>query len=278
MSYRYHRSRVGLSLALPMIAAALALLLNGRALAQADADRADIARTQAALGADTSAPGEVEGHAVSSPNDSDLGEQAILKKSEGYQPFTISAALPAYYTSNVALVRSGERDDFLEAPLVAVVFQPRINNNLYAVASVREQLFYYDQYDMLNFGAFDAQAGLIYMVPAWHNLIVRGQFIYERLTAKDSFDAFFENYSIFLNLELPFHIGRAQQIFLGVDANISIEADPEPPRRHDYETYLGYSLKVTRDLSSIWWAFGRAPISVNRSCRCQRDPGDERDF
>jgi hypothetical protein len=186
---------------------------------------------------------------VASPNDADLGEQAILKRSEGYKPFTVSAAVPVYYTSNVALVRSGEQDDFLEAPVVALSYQPRLTQTLYAVVTAREQLFYYDRFDALNFGSFDAEGGLIYMVPQWHNLVLRGEFIYNRLTTKNSFQSLFSNYSIFVNAELPFQLGRAQQLSLGVDANVSIAADPEPPRRNDYETYMGYTLNVTRSLS-----------------------------
>ncbi len=249
MSFRFHRCRPILSFAIPLLSTALGLILATDARAQADADRADIARTQASFGSDISPSGEINGHAVSSPNDSDLGEQSILKRSEGYQPFTASIALPVYYTSNVALARSGERDDFLEAPVAALSYQPRLTSTLYGIVTVREQLFYYDRFDSLNFGSFDAEAGLIYLVPAWHNLILRGEFVYNRLTQKDSFDAFFENYSIFVNGELPFHLGRAQQLSLGADANVSITADPEQPRRNDYETYVGYTLNVTRAFS-----------------------------
>ena len=82
-----------------------------------------------------------------------------------------------------------------------------------------------------------------------HNLVLRGEFVYNRLTEKDSFDSFFNNYSIFLNAEIPFRLGRAQQLSLGVDTNLSVDADPEQPRRNDYETYVGYSVSLTRCLS-----------------------------
>ena len=84
------------------------------------------------------------------------------------------------------------------------------------------------------------------MVPQWHNAVFRAEFIYNRLTEKNSFESFFNNYSIFLNAELPFRIGRAQQLTLGTDANISVDADPEGPRRNDYEVYAGYNLALTR--------------------------------
>jgi hypothetical protein len=207
--------------------------------------RADVASTQADI-AQGQPTVEINGHAVPSPNDPDLGEQAILKRSEGYQPFTATASIPIYYTSNVALSRSNEQDDWIEAPVVALTYQPRLTNNLYAIATIREQLFYYDRFGSLNFGSFDAEAGFVYVVPQWHNMVLRAEFFYNRLTEKDSFESFFNNYSIFLNAEVPFRIGRAQQLTIGTDANISMDATPEPPRRNDYEVYMGYNIALTR--------------------------------
>ena len=193
--------------------------------------------------------GVVEGHAAPSPNDSDLGEQEILKRAEGYQPFTASIAAPFYWTSNVALVRTGEQSDFLVAPTAALAYQPRITNGLYGLVGVREQLFYYDRFSNLNFGSFDVDAGLVYSLPQLHNLILRGEYLYERLTSKNSFHDFFSNHSLLVSAELPFQLGRAQQFSLGVDANISFAAEPDPPQRNDYEIYLGYTVRFSRAFS-----------------------------
>ncbi|PYX05249.1 MAG: hypothetical protein DMG88_22105, partial [Acidobacteria bacterium] len=43
------------------------------------------------------------GQVAAAPGDADLGQQQILKRTEEYQPFTISAGVPFYWTSNVAL-------------------------------------------------------------------------------------------------------------------------------------------------------------------------------
>ncbi len=247
-SARMSRTLVIKCLYLPVLASA-ALIAIGSASAQTGG-RADVASTQVDIASTANQPTvEINGHAVPSPNDSDLGEQAILKRSEGYKPLTITASIPIYYTSNVALSRSGEQDDWIEAPIVALTYQPRLTNNLYAIATLREQLFYYDRFDSLNFGSFDAEAGFVYVVPEWHNAVFRAEFFYNRLTAKDSFDSFFNNYSIFVNAEVPFRIGRAQQLTLGTDANVSVDATPEQPRRNDYEVYMGYNLALTRAIS-----------------------------
>jgi len=125
---------------------------------------------------------------------------------------------------------SHEQSDWLETPLAALYYQPRITNALYGIVGVREQLFYYDRYTGLNFGSFDVEAGLIYSVPQWHNLILRGEFLYNRLTQKNSFASFFSNYSFFLNAgRCPLRSVRPSKISLGVDANLSVTADRSRP-------------------------------------------------
>jgi hypothetical protein len=238
---------------LPLVfCAALSLALPGRSYAQTvQADQAELARTQTGSAFAPSAypSGIVDGHAAPSPNDADLGEQEILKRAEGYQPFTASVAAPFYWTSNVALARTDEQSDFLVAPVAALTYQPRITNTLYGLVSVREQLFYYDRFSNLNFGSFDVVAGLVYTLPQFHNLILSGEYIYERLTTKNSFHELFSNHSLVLSAELPIPLGRAQQFSLGVDTNISFAAEPDPPQRSDYEIYLGYTVRLSRSFS-----------------------------
>ena len=115
---------------------ALLLLAAAPLQAQNTQNRADVARTTSDFGPGASTSGEMDGHAVASPNDSDLGEQAILKRTEGYQPFTVSAVVPCYWTSNVALSKTDEHDDFLVAPAVALAYQPRFSPTLYGLVSV----------------------------------------------------------------------------------------------------------------------------------------------
>jgi hypothetical protein len=222
------------------------------------ADQAQLTRDQAPSPFAPTVPptGAEGGHVVAAPGDADLGEQQILKRVEGYQPFTISGGAPFYWTSNVALTSSGEQSDFVVAPGAGVFYEPRITSTLYGLIDVREQLFYYDRFDSFNFGSFDFEAGLRYLVPQWHNLLLRIEYDYNRLTKKNSFDDFFQNHGIILNAEIPFRFGRAQQLALGADVNISVAAEesgqPPPPttsisaRRNDYEVYLGYSLILTR--------------------------------
>jgi hypothetical protein len=193
--------------------------------------------------------GDDNGMAVESPNDSDIGEQQILKRVERYEPFTASVATPFYYTSNVALTRNGEQGDLLVAPAASVTYAPRITRTLYGSLSIQRQEFYYNKYSGLNFGSFDFRAGLSWILPTAHNLLLHAEYDYNRLTLSNSFNSFFENHSLFISAELPFRIGRAQQISIGADTNISLSASPSPPQRHEFDFYVGYSVALTRSLS-----------------------------
>jgi hypothetical protein len=79
---------------------------------------------------------EAQGYAVTSPSDKDIGEQQILKRMEEYKPFTVSVYSPFFWTSNAALVSRGEEDDFVVAPGITLMYQPRITKTFYAELGV----------------------------------------------------------------------------------------------------------------------------------------------
>ena len=214
-------------------------------------ERAQLLRTQPTLREDPTVDdtGTDEDHAVASPNDPDLGEQAILKRAEHYKPFSVSVASPFSYTSNVALARTNEQDDVLWTPSVVVTYAPRIVSTLFATFTVGQQYFYYDEFGELDFGSFDARAGLVYTLPRLRNLLLRADYSYNRLTSDDGFDEFFQSHALAFGGELPFRLGRAQQISVGADFSFTVEAEPEQPGRHDYSAFVGYSLNLTRDLT-----------------------------
>jgi hypothetical protein len=215
-------------------------------------DRAQLLQdqTQPPFGTSTSSEGIQDGHAAASPNDADIGEQEVLKRTTAYQPFTASLGSPIFYTSNVALTRRGEMSDIVLAPVAAVYYQPRITNTLYANFDAREQVFYYSSNHAFDFASLDVEAGLNYFMPQFHNLILRGEYDFNRLTLDDRLgDEFFSNHALILSAELPFRFSRAQQLSVGVDTNFSVAADHQSPRRNDYEGYVTYSLNLTRAFS-----------------------------
>jgi hypothetical protein len=195
------------------------------------------------------AEGVDQGYAAASPNDTDLGEQAILKRVEKYEPFTLETGVPIYYTSNVALVDRGRVSDVIIAPVVGLTYAPRFKKTLYGEFTLRQQFFYYQDFSSFNFASFDAIAGLAYYMPSFHNLVLRANLDYNRLTGTDDFDDFFSDVALGLNAELPIPIGRAQQISIGATADVSLYATPDPPQRNDFGVYIGYAVNLSRSFS-----------------------------
>ena len=213
-------------------------------------DRADLLRSQPTLRQDPYQPvtGPDSSQAAPSPNDPDLGEQAILKREEHYRAFTVSLGAPIFYTSNVALVRSGEEHDVVFAPEFGISYAPKIARTLFASFALHQQQFYYSRFGELDFGSFDARAGLSYQLPKLHNLLLRAEYSFNRLT-DDDFDEFFSDHSLVFSAELPFRIGRAQQVTIGTSAKVALDTDPEQPGRHDVDGYVGYAVGLTRALT-----------------------------
>jgi hypothetical protein len=218
---------------------------NSVSAQSSDADRAALTQSQAPYG---TAP-VTDGHIVSTPNDSDLGEQQILKREERYEPFTATAGLPVYWTSNVALARSHTQDDVIEAPAAGLYFQPRFTRTIYGLVDIREQMFLYDRFDDFDFNSFDVDVGLSCTVPQLDNLLLRLQYNYNRLSTDQGWDEFFSDHSIIFNAEEPVPLGRAQQLAFGTYVKISLASEPERPRRDDYEAYVSYTANLTRAFS-----------------------------
>ena len=206
--------------------------------------------TQPPFGTGYTPEGVEDGHAAASPNDADIGEQEILKRVAEYLPFSVWLGAPVFYTSNVALAPAGEKDDVIFAPAAAAFYDPKFSPALYGHFGARQQVFYYGEYHGFDFASLDCEAGLSYLMPQWHNLILRGWYDFNRLTMGDRLgDEFFSNHALILNAELPFRFSRAQQLAVGAATNISLGADHQSPRRNDYEGYLTYSVSLTRAFS-----------------------------
>ncbi len=246
-----HRLHHGISLAIMACICALVASSQPAVAQEVQADQASLAREHAPspYGPNATASGVVDGHAVSTPNDSDLGEQQILKRSEEYQAWTFSGGVPFYWTSNVALTNDGEMDDFVIAPAAALFYEPRISQNLYALVGVRQQLFYYDDFDSFDFGSFDFEIGFHYTLPQVHNLLLRFEYDFNRLTEKESLNSFYSSGNLLANAEIPFQLGRNQTLFVGTSVSFCFAGWPEDPRRNDYEFYAGYVGNLTRAFS-----------------------------
>jgi hypothetical protein len=227
--------------------------LNGQTVEasnQQSVERADLLRTLPSVSAapGISPTGTEGGYAATTPNNADLGEQRILKRVEEYKPFSVQLAVPIYYTSNVALVRRGERGDVIVAPGIALTYAPRITKTFFGELSVQEQVFEYGEFHELNFQSFDAIAGVVWYLPQFYNLTLRARYDFNRLT-NEHWDEFYRNHSFIVGAELPYQFSRAQQFSIGTRANLSFSATPDEPQRNDYELYVGYLAALSRSFA-----------------------------
>jgi hypothetical protein len=239
-------------LCLAVVVFSLVAVANSAWAQTANVERARLISGQAQTlpttpGAGVSPEGVEQNYAAVSPNDNDLGEQAILKRVEKYDPFIFETGVPIYYTSNVALVDRNRMGDVIIAPVVGLTYAPRFQKTLYGEFTIRQQFFYYQDFSSLDFASFDAIAGLAYYAPNFHNMALRANINYNRLTPTDSLNDFFSNVGLGLNAEIPFVIARAQQISVGADANISLYATPSEPQRNDLGVYVGYAASLSRN-------------------------------
>jgi hypothetical protein len=249
--------RSSFSLGRPFLffALAVAWLMHGQAAraqtSTTDVDRARLLTTQPTPPPEqaASANGVNQDYAAASPNDPDLGVQQILKRVEKYEPFTFDIGAPFYFTTNVALADRGEQGDVLVAPGIGITWAPKITRTFYGEVAMRQQFFFYGRFKDLNFASFNTSAGVSYYVPKLQNLSLHARYNYNRLTDTDQFDEFFVNHSIELSAEVPIRFGRSQQVTIGAVAEFSLYAHPEPPRRNDYQVFVGYALNVSRSFS-----------------------------
>ena len=232
-------------------------------------NRADLLRYNPGLSGDSSqAPTTGDSnYAPESPNDPDLGEQAILKRQDRYQAFTVAVGIPLFYTSNVALSSTNEQGDVILAPAVGLSYAPRITPALFANLAVGLQEFRYDEFDALDFGSFDASAGVTYLLPKLHDLSLHAGYAYNRLMTKNSFDEFFSSHGLNFNANVPFHLGRAQQLSVGADAFVNLYSQPSAPGRSEFDLYVAYTAYLTRSLT--FNAVGRVGVrdytDINRT-------------
>src|SRR5258707_12244055 len=127
-----------------------ATLCCGRVMGQTGQTSQAVDRSQLFRSGSSIVPGEpisqnsnAFGYAAPSANDADLGVQAILKRQGEYKPLTFSASLPYYWTSNVALVRTGEARDGALGPSFVFPYQPMLTKTIFAEFVASRPLFHY---------------------------------------------------------------------------------------------------------------------------------------
>ena len=187
--------------------------------------------------------------APSSPGDADLGQQVLLRRQERAMPFSAFANVSGFYTNNAALTNAAQVEDYFFVGEVGVSYQPRITQELVAEITVRQGVFRYAKYDVLDFESLNVGAGLTY-APQWlGGVALSARYNFNRLTDGDKHDEFFKNQTLTLAALRSFELSKAHYLFAGASAVFGW-SDPVAPQRDEYGVFAGYHLNLTRSLST----------------------------
>ena len=186
--------------------------------------------------------------APATPGDSDIGQQLILKSAPKNRWFRAYADAFGYWTNNAANTSVGEVDDWFWGGRVGFGFQPRLAKRLFADIDVQQQIFRYDRFAVLDFGSFDANAGLLYIIPKLGDSILFAQFNYNRLTNDDFGEDLMNSMSIRAGIQKTFLINRRNSFHFTLMGDWDIYNDLDELERNEYIGDVTWRFKIMRDL------------------------------
>ncbi len=193
--------------------------------------------------------------APSSPGDSDIGVQRVMKRKKEVLNFSLFGDVSIYHTDNVALVRPRPVPENFMVGQTGFSVTPEILPGLFAEATIRQQWFRYDELIAFDFDSMNVGGGLSYLVPQLPGLVVFGRYNYNRLTYVHANPDGAEGTEFFLNntatfgLQKIFPISKAHYVAVG-HTSVLGWSDPVLPQRDEYSVFTSYNLKITRMLDS----------------------------
>jgi hypothetical protein len=207
--------------------------------------------TASALRADLGLQGAVDDtpiddYAPSTPGDSDLGEQLILKQKEKAQRFFVRADTSLGWTDNAARASAGETDDAYWGSTLSVLWMPRVHGNLFATVDLNAQWFLYDQLDALDFELIEGSAGLLYAMPKLAGIEAYANYQFSHLTHE--FEPLMQRHIGRAGLRKAFTLNRRQQIITELRGAFDLDNDVDAFKRNEYSARATYLLKLTREL------------------------------
>ncbi|MEO7098978.1 MAG: hypothetical protein ABI162_06420 [Luteolibacter sp.] len=138
----------------------------------------------------------IEGGALETPGDFDLGIQLIMKPKERAHPLRFFATVDEFYTDNVGLVKEDHESDSYLFSEIGVRYENKLTDAINLEATVRQAIFRYDKFGGLDFESMNAGVGLAYKVPELADITVFSRYNYERLTNDDFGNGFFMNQTL----------------------------------------------------------------------------------
>ena len=191
-------------------------------------------------------PDDFPAYAPTTPGDNDIGEQLILRQREKQEDFLVQADAFAFWTNNAAHVSSGGLSDNFWGWRSAVNWHPRLSSRLIADVGISQDMFRYNEFNVLDFESFTVSAGLVWVEPRLRNTAFLLQYEFNRLT--QDFDSLMDSHSIRLGVQKVFIINRRNSISTALMADWDIDNNVSNLKRNEYLADVAWRFLLTRKL------------------------------
>jgi hypothetical protein len=188
------------------------------------------------------------GFAPESPGDDDIGQQLILKDSERERWLSAQLDTFTFWSDNPANLSTGEEDDVFWGSQLNVGAQPRLGQRLYADAFISQQMYRYDENDLLDYEYLQASLGLIYLEPRLWNSMLFAQFQYGRTTNDDFSNEILNSISFLAGIQKTVLFDRRNSLYINVMGDWDLDTDVDQFAHSEYIADLSYRFKIMRDL------------------------------
>ncbi|MBK1831524.1 outer membrane beta-barrel protein [Verrucomicrobiaceae bacterium R5-34] len=191
--------------------------------------------------------------APTSPGDSDLGDQLILKRYQGRAPLRFDIATHLFWTDNVASTRSNEDDGVIWKTRAAASWKPRIGDNLFADFSITQSIYRYDSPSRLDFERTDGRVGLVKIVPEFFDMLFFARYEYARVTSGSLSDGIYNSHRLRVGAHKVFLSTPKHTAYVALDYAYDLNTKPSRLERDEYSAHLGYTYQITDDLKAVFF-------------------------
>ncbi|MGK0190527.1 MAG: hypothetical protein ACI9R3_006355 [Verrucomicrobiales bacterium] len=176
----------------------------------------------------------------------DYGEQEILVRVDEWQPWAFGTSLGYEYQTNAALSPETEVEDYLFRESASGRGTFSITDTFYLDIGLQQQLYRYNELDILDFDRIDTDAGILWVLPealpsvlAGSVLTVKGGW-YRMSEAGDFSEELFANAGVSAGLLKSIPLGRNHSLLISTTADVSLYATDDAPQRHEYAALLAW--------------------------------------
>lgn len=179
----------------------------------------------------------------------DYGEQEILVRADLWQPWAFGMSTGLEYQGNAALAPETETDDFLLRESASGRGTFALTDALYIDLGLQQQLYRYDELDVLDFDRIDADAGFLWVWPqslpgplAGSAVTLKGSW-YRMAEAGSFSEELFANAGVAAGLLKSMPLGRNHTLLASATADVSVFASDAAPQRDEFAALAAWQAR-----------------------------------